>query len=133
MNLVNDDSAAFDIVMEAFRLSKKSKREEKIRFEKIEKAYKNAVSPPLEMLKISNKLLLNIKSVYDKINPNCLSDLGVAIEMIEAAANGSVMNISINLKEINDKKYNSRIEEQVLRITEKNDSLLFDLSKKKNI
>ena len=129
-SLIQEDTEAFDGVMSAFRMKKKTPEDQKIREQFIIDSYKKAISPPLEMLRASTKVLSLIKSISGKINKNCLSDLGVAIEMIKSCSSGAVMNVDINLKEIHDKKYKSYIRKEVSSILEKNDSILLEINKK---
>ena len=129
-SLIQEDTEAFDEVMSAFRMKKKTPEDQKIREQFIIDSYKKAISPPLEMLRASTKVLSLIKSISGKINKNCLSDLGVAIEMIKSCSSGAVMNVDINLKEIHDKKYKSYIRKEVSSILEKNDSILLEINKK---
>ena len=128
--LIEEDARAFDLVMSAFRMKKKSKSDQKERNKAIQNAYKNAISPPLQMLEITSDILKIIKSIANSINKNCLSDLGVAIEMIESCSSGAIMNININLEEIKDTRYKNKINNKVALISDRNDNLLFDLNKK---
>ena len=128
--LIEEDSKAFERVMSAFRMKKKSKLDQKERSKAIQNAYKNAVGPPLQMLEITSDVLKIIKNIANSINKNCLSDLGVAIEMIESCSSGAIMNININLEEIQDTRYKNKMNKKVALISDRNDSLLFDLNKK---
>ena len=58
------------------------------------------------ILEEASKILIAIKKIYKLINQNCLSDLGVSVELsITSSIKGAVMNIRINLSEIEDKIY----------------------------
>ena len=63
LNLVDEDANAFNFVMKAFSLKKKTKDQQKKRFEEIEKSYKKAIIPPLRMLEITNDLFYIIKMI----------------------------------------------------------------------
>ena len=70
-----------------------------------------------------------IKMIQKDINENCLSDLGVAVEMASASSNGALMNIKINLNEIKDSDFKNKIDKRILRLVDKNDQLLFAINK----
>ena len=133
LDLVDKDAKAFDFVMKAFSLKKKTKDQQKKRSKEIEKAYKKAIQPPLEILEFSNNLFYMIKMIQKDINSNCLSDLGVAIEMASASSSGAIMNININLKEIKDKKFKNEISKKVEKLSNKNDQFLFNINKMSSI
>ena len=130
VKLVDLDAKAFDFVMKAFSLKKKTKDQQKKRIEKIEDAYKKATIPPLSMLEKTNDLFFIIKMIQEDINANCLSDLGVAVEMASSASSGASMNIKINLSEIKDSRFKSKVNKKMLRLIDKNDQLLFEINKK---
>ena len=130
VKLVDLDAKAFDFVMKAFSLKKKTKDQQKKRIEKIEDAYKKATIPPLRMLEKTNDLFYIIKMIQEDVNANCLSDLGVAVEMASSASSGASMNIKINLSEIKDSKFKSKVNKKMLRLIDKNDQLLFEINKK---
>ena len=127
IQLIQEDASSFDSVMSAFKMKKKTQAEQHNRNSAIQDAYKNAVSPPMKMLDLSLNMLKIIRDVSNKVNKNCLSDLGVSIEMIKSCANGAIMNININLKEIDDKKYISKINKRVSTVLANNDTILYDL------
>jgi len=129
ISLIEEDSRAFDFVMNALRMKKKTTADQQERSKTIQSAYKNAIKPPLKMLEITSEVLNIIKSIASSINKNCLSDLGVAIEMIESCSSGAIMNININLEEVKDVKYRNKIIKQIALISDKNNKILFNLNK----
>ena len=82
------------------------------------------------MLEKTNDLFHIIKVIQKDINLNCLSDLGVAIEMTAAASSGASMNIKINLDEIKDSDFKSKINKKMVRLIDKNDQILFEINKR---
>ena len=129
LSLVDKDSQAFDKVMSAFSMPKKTDLDKKARNEEIENAYKNAVITPLLILEESGKILVLIKKIYKNVNQNCLSDLGVSVELCSASINGAVMNIKINLSEIRDKNYVKEITRKIDKILSKIEPILSELNK----
>tara|TARA_B100000131_G_scaffold279322_1_gene284402 strand:+ start:133 stop:1773 length:1641 start_codon:yes stop_codon:yes gene_type:complete len=129
LHLIDEDAKAFDQVMKAYSLPKKTDVDKKIRYKAIEKAYMDAVSTPMLILKKSSGVLYTISKIYKNINPNCISDLGVAIELASASVNGAIMNIRINLCEIKSKSYKKKINKEIEDICSANDNILFELNK----
>ena len=129
LSLVDKDSEAFDKVMTAFTLPKKNDLDKKNRNEAIQNAYKNAVVTPMLILEEASKILIAIKKIYKLINQNCLSDLGVSVELSSSSIKGAVMNIRINLSEIEDKIYVEETNKKVDSILSNVNSLLSYLNK----
>ena len=129
LSLVDKDSEAFDKVMTAFTLPKKNDLDKKNRNEAIQNAYKNAVVTPMLILQEASKILIAIKKIYKLINQNCLSDLGVSVELSSSSIKGAVMNIRINLSEIEDKIYVEETNKKVDSILSNVNSLLSYLNK----
>jgi len=105
LKAVDDDTSAFDAVMDAMRLSKKTAEEQKIRDEAIERATKDAVDVPLDVLLRCREALPLIEAVAEKGNVNSLSDAGVAALALRAAAGGAMLNVLINLPGLSDRDY----------------------------
>ena len=57
-------------------------------------------------------------------NENSISDAGVAAELSAAAINGAYMNVLINLKDIDSKKYKEKIKKKAKKIIEKSEKEL---------
>lgn len=105
LKAVDDDSNAFDRVMEAMRLPKKTDDDKRHRLEMIELATKNAVEVPLSVLKRCGDAIELIETVAKNGNKNSISDAGVAALCLRAAASGAELNVLINLPGLNDKEY----------------------------
>ena len=105
-NLIDDDTNAFNKVIEASRLPDSNKNEKDTKDLVLLKANKNAINFPLEVSKLSLEILELIYSLIEKINPNSISDLAVASEISYAAMRGGLLNIYINIKEVkSDNKF----------------------------
>jgi len=105
LQFIDEDTQAFNLVMEAFRLPKKTEEEKKIREERIEEATKEATRVPLKVLEATLELLDLAEVVADKGNVNSVSDAGVAALQARACAEGAYLNVIINLKSLNDQKF----------------------------
>ena len=106
IDLIDKDTEAFNMIMEAFKLSKKDAL---YRNGRIQKATKNAIEIPLDVMKLSLESLKISKKISKIGNKNSLSDAGVASEIALSSINGAYMNVLINLKDIEDLNYKKNI------------------------
>jgi glutamate formiminotransferase len=121
LRLVDEDTGAFNRVMDAFRMPKATGEQIRERDAAVEEASKGATLVPLEVLKKSVDLLRLAKEVAKKGNKNSVSDAGVAGLAAQAAADGAVYNIRINLAGIKDaafKKATAREADELRKKTE---------------
>jgi len=122
---VDRDTEAFNRLMDAIRLPKKSEDEKRVRAEAIEEATKEATLVPFNVLKKTLKAAELARRVAEKGNKNSISDGGVAALAARTAAEGAYLNICINLPGIEDKKFKEetlkeaeRIRKEVIRHTD---------------
>ena len=109
LDLIEKDTEAFNNVMSAMRLKKKTEEEKKKRDEAIEKATKKATLVPLEIMKKSENIL-ELAAIAEKNgNQNSVSDAGVAAIMADAACEGGYLNVIINLGNIKDEEFKRSI------------------------
>jgi glutamate formiminotransferase/formiminotetrahydrofolate cyclodeaminase len=100
--LVDEDAAAYNKVSAAFRMPKGTDEEKAARSEAIQEATKAAASTPLDTLRTTADLCDLCRLAVEKGNPNCITDAGVAAQLIRAAAKGAAYNVQINLSSIKD-------------------------------
>ncbi|MFH1686064.1 MAG: glutamate formimidoyltransferase [bacterium] len=110
--LVETDKAAFDKVMEAFKLPAGDERDRAV-----EEANKGAALVPLTVMEKSLEVLELALKAAAKGNENSITDAGVAALMAMAAVDGAGYNARINLTGIKDQKFVSETKQKVARIT----------------
>ncbi len=101
--LYDEDSKAFDKVMDAFKLPKDSDEEKSKRTEAIENATIAATEVPINIIKTSLDAMKDLVRLNEIGNQNSLSDTGVAIQLMKTCAEGGMMNVLINTKSLNDR------------------------------
>lgn len=101
--LYDEDSKAFDKVMDAFKLPKDSDEEKSKRTEAIENATIAATEVPINIIKTSLDAMKDLVRLNEIGNQNSLSDTGVAIQLMKTCAEGGMMNVMINTKSLNDR------------------------------
>lgn len=111
--LVDEDTNAFNAVMEANRLPSNSDEEKIAKRKAVLAANKYAIAIPLEAAELSYSVLDIASELVKKGNPNSVSDVGVAGEVALAGVRGACMNVLINLPGVKDKRYTNRKKIQV--------------------
>jgi formiminotetrahydrofolate cyclodeaminase len=106
LELMDQDSEAYKQVLAAFRLRREDKAARK---EAIQAAMKQAASVPFETLRAVAGMVGLVQAGIDKGNPNCLTDAGVAAQLLHAAAVGAGYNVRINLQGIQDPAFRSQL------------------------
>jgi glutamate formiminotransferase/formiminotetrahydrofolate cyclodeaminase len=119
LKAIDEDSLAFNKVMEAFRLPKGTEEQEREKQIAIETAYGKATRVPLSVLDKCVSLLELAKSTALKGNKNSLSDAGVAALAAEAAAAGAHYNVLINLPNIRDEVFREDMKRRAQALLEK--------------
>ena len=100
--LADEDSDAFDDVMQSFRLPKDTEEEKISRRQAIRKATLVATEKPFETAKLALGLLEVLPELAAKGNGNAASDVGVAGLLASAACKGALFNVDINLPGLPD-------------------------------
>ena len=102
LELVDEDTKAFDAVVAARRLPKASDEEKLARQKAIDAATILATTVPLQTAFYSEQALRSAGLVLDKGNPNAGSDALVAGHLLAAAIAGGLANVRINLPGVLD-------------------------------
>ncbi|NPA44108.1 MAG: glutamate formimidoyltransferase [Chlorobi bacterium] len=112
VNMVDEDTQAFNKIMEAFRLPKKSDEEKAIRHEAIQNATKNAINVPFKIMELSFASMEVMKAMADIGLQASVSDAGVGALAARAAVQGAFMNVKINMADLEDKEFaNKKLKE----------------------
>ncbi|MEY2539564.1 MAG: glutamate formiminotransferase / 5-formyltetrahydrofolate cyclo-ligase [Verrucomicrobiota bacterium] len=102
--LVDEDTAAFQKVMEAFALPKDSIDEKAARSLAIQAANKYAAEIPLRVMETASQSYQVLAEMAEKGNPASLSDVGVGLLATHACIEGAAMNVRINLGTLKDEQ-----------------------------
>lgn len=97
LQLVDEDTAAFDRVMDAIRLPKATDAEKAARRQALAAATLFAAEVPRETLQACRRVLDVAASLAGRANPAAASDLGAAVELARAGAEGALLNVAINI------------------------------------
>ena len=102
---VDEDTEAFNQVMAAFKLPKKTKAEQAARGAAIQEATKGATRVPFSVMELALEALRFCEPVAEKGNTNSASDAGVGAMLGLAAVRGAAYNVRINLIGIEDEAF----------------------------
>lgn len=116
LKLVDEDTASFNAIMDAFGLPKNNDQEKKLRSAAIQAATKHAIEVPFEVMQTAFKSLEVIQAMAETGNPNSLSDAGVGALCARTAVYGAYLNVRINASGLSDKVYVEDILERATRL-----------------
>jgi len=114
--LVDEDTAAFNKVMEAFGLPKGSNDEKKARSAAIESATKYAAEVPLKVMETASKSYELLAEMAETGNPASVSDVGVGALGTRACIDGAALNVRINLGQLKDEKFKSDLQQKIQKL-----------------
>lgn len=127
LKAVDLDTQAFNSVMAAFKLPKKTDAQKIERGKMIEAATKEATRVPFQVLEMCCRALGLAKEACLKGNRNSLSDAGVAGCTAHAAALGAYYNVKINLSDIKDDDFKTRTAAEADELLQRADGLADDI------
>ncbi len=111
--IVDEDTKAFDKVMEAFKLPKGTDEEKTARTSAIQEGYKIALEVPLRCAEKCLKIL-ELQEVFANYgNVNAITDVGVGTLLAYAGLEGALFNVTINLGSIKDEEFKEEISAKV--------------------
>lgn len=102
--LVDEDTEAFNRIMDAFGLPKGTDEEKALRSAAIQEATLFATQVPLHTMQASFKVFELCKAMAEEGNPNSVSDAGVGILAARAAVLGAGLNVKINASGLKDRE-----------------------------
>ena len=111
--LIAEDAASFEAVLQAYRLPKDSDEQKAERAAQIQIALQGAVDVPVETAQRGFDILRLLGELADIGNPNALSDVAVGARLAQVAIRGASYNISVNLDSISDRVAADKTREQM--------------------
>ena len=114
LHLVDADTDAFNQMMAAARLPKKTDEQIAARSLAMLEANKVGINIPLSVMRTCSKVMEILETVAERGNPNSLSDAGVGALMLKSAILGASMNVSINLPGVEeDAEFTNHVKNEV--------------------
>lgn len=109
LRLVDDDTRAFDGIMQAFALPKSTKEEKDARSMAIQSATKVAIETPLQVMRLALASFKPIQEMIKHGNPNSITDAGVGALCARTAVYGAYLNVKVNISGLKDKSYSDSV------------------------
>ncbi|UCE36833.1 MAG: cyclodeaminase/cyclohydrolase family protein [Thermoplasmata archaeon] len=116
--LSKKDMEAFCEVMEAFKI-----KDEAIRNEKLQSAYKRAASVPYLVAKKCLRVIELGQFTTAKGNQNAITDSGVGALLAYSGFSGAILNVKVNLKYIEDEDFVSKTKNDMDNLQKKAESI----------
>jgi glutamate formiminotransferase / formiminotetrahydrofolate cyclodeaminase len=107
--LVDEDTKAFNHVMEALGMPKNTDAEKASRHNALQAATRFAIEIPLKVMKRSFESFEILKAMAETGNPNSVSDAGVGALCARSAVMGAYLNVKINASGLEDKLYRQTV------------------------
>jgi glutamate formiminotransferase/formiminotetrahydrofolate cyclodeaminase len=110
---VDEDTQAFNAVLEAMRMPKDSPEQQAARRAAMEAGYKHATQVPLRTAQLCREALDLCLAAAKAGNTAMMSDAGVGALVAHAGVKGAAYNVRINLPHIKDKDFADDIKTQL--------------------
>ncbi len=123
MKAIDDDTAAFNEIIKAIRLPKKTDEDKLARNNAIQEAYKLAANVPMQTARDCLKAMELARIVAQKGNPASVTDAGVGALFAKAGLEGAVLNVLINLTDIEDQEFCSSLSNECEALRKDSDGL----------
>lgn len=118
LRLVDEDTLAFNRVMDAFALPKNSPAEKAARSEAIQAATMYAIEVPLLTMQTSARVFRLAEQMVEIGNPNSITDAAVGAMCARTGIYGAYLNVLINLSGLKDKTYAEGLRQQTQGLLE---------------
>jgi glutamate formiminotransferase / formiminotetrahydrofolate cyclodeaminase len=116
LSLVDEDTSAFNKVIDSFALPKGSAEEKSARAAAIEQATKYAAEVPFKVMETASKSYTLLAEMAERGNPASISDVGVGALATRACIEGAALNVRINLAQLKDEKFTTGLRDKIRKI-----------------
>ena len=101
--MVDEDTDAFNAIMDVFAMPKSTPEEKAIRATALQQATLNAAQVPLKTMRCAYRAFEVLEAMAEHGNPNSISDVGVGVLAVRAAIIGAMLNVKINSAGLKDR------------------------------
>jgi len=109
LRFVDEDTMAFNGIMDAFALPKSTENEKIERKKAIQLATKYALDVPFKVMQLAFQSFEIIRAMCLTGNPNSITDAGVGALATRSAIIGAFLNVKVNASGLDDKEYTAKI------------------------
>ncbi len=118
-DLIDLDTNAFNKVIKAYKMPKKTDEEIKKRKNAIQNGYKEASMIPFKTAKTCQKILEIDQLLSEKGNKNSITDVAVSALLANAAVKSAILNVKINLGSISDENFVKELSNELTDLEKK--------------
>ena len=118
LHLVDEDTNAFNKIMNAFGLPKKTDEEKAARTAAIQEATKYAIEVPFRTMKKSFETFGIVKAMVEIGNPNSVTDAAVGALCARSAVMGAWLNVRINASSLKDRDFADKVLAEAKQLAE---------------
>jgi formiminotetrahydrofolate cyclodeaminase len=112
---IDEDTAAYDRVVAAYKRPKSSADEQAARKAAVQEALRAATDVPLGVVRLSAEALQQAVAVATHGHRAAASDVGVAVALLRAGARGARLNVEINAGSLTDAAYAGTVSAETAR------------------
>lgn len=116
LHLVDEDTDAFNRIMNAFGMPKANDEEKAARTAAIQEATKYATEVPLHTMRAAVATFPLIRAMVERGNPNSVSDAGVGALCARSAVMGAHLNVKINAASLKDEAFKQQVLSEAAQI-----------------
>ncbi|MGM0670265.1 MAG: glutamate formimidoyltransferase [Gemmatimonadota bacterium] len=120
---VDEDTQAFDSVIQGMRMPKDTPEEREARDAAIQEGYKAATLVPLKTVEQCRDALAVCKEMVVQATDEMISDVGTGALVARAGLVGAAYNVRINLKSIRDEEWGTEIRGRLQGLVEEGEDL----------
>jgi len=102
LDLMEKDIVAYGQVASAYGRPRATEEEKAARARAIQEALAVALEAPLAAMRVATEALAATRRLVEVANPNLVSDVGVAAELLWGALRGARLNVDVNLAHLKD-------------------------------
>ncbi len=105
LSLVDEDTASYNKILEAFGMPKKTDEDKATRAKAVQEATKYATQVPFMVMETAFSGFELISAMVETGNPNSITDAGVGAIALRACIRGAYLNVQINAAGLEDKDF----------------------------
>ncbi|HXG67403.1 MAG TPA: glutamate formimidoyltransferase [Blastocatellia bacterium] len=126
--LIAEDAASFEGVLQAYRLPKESEEQKAERQRRIEEAGRVAVNVPMETARLAAQVAGLLVELSKAGNPNAMPDVAMAGQLARAAVKGAHYNVGVNLNMLPEDEAR-RIRDEITRLVKETEGIADEMEK----
>lgn len=123
LRLVDEDTRAFNLILEAFKLPKESAEDKKARKIAIQTATRYAIETPFQTIELAFRCFDLCKAMVQTGLPSSVSDAAVGALCARAAVKGAYLNVKVNCSGLDDKVFVEEVMRKSLDYLSKADDM----------